>query len=516
MLYAIIFALVLSLFCIIFLWPRRTVRLRRIREHGTFFVKLNAEIAIFNRLHVILPKTRRNPTPYIQWLGRLHTNPKTRPPSNDPVATLMYAVAAARLFTHSFDPSRRRQFYKNIVFAFARPHVHRAQIFAFNRPLKLAHRRLFTHRQPLFKYLHTKFIARTPDTQFFPSYVKYENIKHFVGQLGTNHVEVHEILSPHRFSHDFNFDKMKCTFSHTADTFFCTCGHQTTAIHVVGPARVNFETNLADGAEAHLSLYINLKSAAKIHVVRTDTKQAACDIVRQLRGGKAPAYLQSSEQIAEIMAVETLFARAYLSRFVMGEKLRTRQTAAAKIVPTLHLPTLVYDVSDGEELFAVIDAFPHFERIARAGRPLNVVVLYSSQNDIVREFIAAYTNKQNARDLVSSGVFLFFVDRVKANNDAIYYLSLMATPRTTRYAPPDAALHVIARKNVSYALNNKYYKLPATTQLVDEFGAVISPGFDAVCNTVHTRERPRAYNKRCAELLHTSGATTQSARSSRA
>jgi hypothetical protein len=184
-----------------------------------------------------------------------------------------------------------------------------------------------------------------------------------------------------------------------------------------------------------------------------------------------------------------LFKRASLSKFVSGEKLKQRMAVAMRYVPTLNLPTIVFDIVDADELFGVIDNFENFKKITQAGVNFNVIVMYSSQNDIVREFIGAFTDKGRAIELIRSGVFLFFIDKVSTHNDAIYYFSKMADagnsfqPRNLEATEP----YIVSRKNCSYSLINlktgvvKYHRLGKNQDVLDEFGNKVPVGYDAIC-----------------------------------
>jgi hypothetical protein len=134
------------------------------------------------------------------------------------------------------------------------------------------------------------------------------------------------------------------------------------------------------------------------------------------------------------MQIETLFERAWAARFVRGENLKEKFAAACKIVPALFLPTLVYNIENPDDFFAVVDSFKLFRRIAETGNNLNIVFLYSSMNDSCREIIKNFADENRARDMIAAGVFLFFVDRVATDNKAVNYLSLMSETTSLREA----------------------------------------------------------------------------------
>jgi hypothetical protein len=491
-LYACLAAALLCLAAIIFLWPKKAARLSYVKESEKIFQKLNSEISIFNKLKLRLPQTRGLPDLYTKWLGRLHINPKEILKSTDPIEKIMYLYAAARLYHSTFDMNRKRQLYKNILYVFNTRKVFKPTIPYAVRPLELSNQsKIYAVKQPLFKYLESKFTPRSADTRFSYSYAikKHDGaeIKNFVAKVNNFFVDCFDIVGNYTFSYDFHVDKMRCTFSHTADTFFCTYNGVTTAVCVLGAQRINFETNIAT-AEAFLTLYINLKNRGEVRVIKTDTKAAAAMLVGKIKQTKIE-YLQSPEQIEKCKVIEDLYSRASISKYISGEKLKNRLPVVAKYLPTLSLPTLVYDIADADELFAFMDSFEIFKTIAVACKNFNIVVMYSSQNDIVREFIQAFTNRAKAVELIKSGVFLFFVDKISAAADAIYYFSKMleaGNMKTVRSVESNET-YIFSRKACSYSITDpknevvKYHRLSKGQEVYDEFGNKIAQGYDAIC-----------------------------------
>jgi len=560
MLYAVLCAALLFVIAIYFLRPRKIIRLSKLRGHRfdvPIFQKLNREVRIFNKLKMIMPARRGIPTLYTDWLAKLHLDPRRLTKTADGIEKLMYICAAATLYANSRNEFVRRQLYKNILYVFGTSKkIARSHNF-WTIPLSMKGVALakrvtgYVIKQPIFKFLPgdktSKFIPRESSLRFSDSYViKNENetiIKHYTDK--TIPAECHDIRGPYRFTHNFAVDKMKCTISHTADTFFCTCAGRTTAILVMvqGSTRhVNFETSIAEKTP-DMNVYINLKTGGKVFTIHTDSKSAASAIIAQIKARRGNLdYLLTSEETDRTREIEDLYARAYLARFVHGENLRVRYTHARRHVPTLHLPTLVYDIADPCEMFDILDRFDRYRAIARACQSLNVVVLYSSQNDLVREYIAAFTNRHDARTLVQSGVFLFFIDKIKASNEVVYYFSKMAEVQTT---PPSASaplqggelivgcfqkpvldknkklipllggvaprsgdgVVLISRKSVSYCLTDlatgisRYHKMPPNHQILDEFGYPIERGYDAVCRGIYIAVAPEKKSTRAAKSL---------------
>jgi len=496
MLYACFFVLLLVAVAVFSFVPRKIVRLKKLRGNrfdAKVFGKINREIKIFNRMKLIMPRRHKVPVLYLEWMAKLRADPHILVRSRDPFQKLMYLYAASNLYAACYDGFTRRQLYKNLLYVFGKEPVRVIRVF------RLSKRRLFAIRQPHFRYTRLGFVPRESCTRFSHSYIVKTDggaeIKTYTDN--TLPVRCFEIRGNHRFTYTFAPDKMKCTVGHTSDTFFCTCNNTVTAVFVHG-ARVSFENSLAQ-KEKELILYINVKDGAKIFILHAKTKQEAQTITAQLRKqGARLDYLQTSQQIAENQEIEKLYSRACFSRFITGEKLGNRYAAAVRHVPTLYLPTMVYDVTEPTELFTVIDNFSRFHAIARTAGHINVVVLYSSQNDVVREYIAAFTNRNDAKNLVRAGVFVFFIDRVRVPNDVVYYFSQMLEADSSPfYKGGDAGTAsgvlnlIVSRKNVSYSVTNlstgvtKYHHLKPNENVLDARGRPIEKGRDAVCQKVH-------------------------------
>jgi len=522
MLYAIVFAVFMTLICVAFLYPRKVVRLQRFAYAEKVFERINHEIAIFNKLKITLPKTRGHADVYIKWLGRLHVNPKILCDRPDPIEKLVYIYAASKLLSTS-DEFKRRQLYKNIIVTLGVTKTAKNKLIPYSiKPLRLKNSNgrgvsLYAIRQPLFKFMQTHFVPRSENTRFSHSYITQQTptakVKSYVASRSdggfSDLVECLEITGQYRFERTLAPDKMKSTISHTSDTFFCVNKGRTIAVHVQDTKRLNFETSMAEHT-SNLNLYINLKHGGKIFVVTAPTKQQAIQIVASIKQQKGNLdYLQTPEQIAQTAEAESLYATAHNSRFITGEKLYKRMLESIQHVPTIHLPTLVYDITDGEELFAVIDNFDKFKMISRAGVNLNIVVLYSSQNDVVREFITAFTNQADARELVNAGVFLFFIDRIRTDNDVVYYLSkILDAANNSPFTKGgvvigDGGFSIVSRKNVSYSTTDprtnitKYHRLAPNHEVLDEFGRVIEIGKDAIVSKITITKKLDAKKKSC-------------------
>jgi hypothetical protein len=514
MLYAILFALIITVVASYFFIPKKIVRLRKLDKrllNGNYiWRKINSEIKIFNRLKLIVPCKGGIPILYLKWLSALHVNVYKVLKNADGIERLMYLCACADLYLNSRDEFKQRQIVKNCILVFGMKN--KINLYKSHRSLKPCMRKAYTVPQPVFKLLGggtlSKFIRREKNIVFSNSYFikKVGNtvIKYYIDRELP--AECFEIRGKHRFSYCFGADKMKYKIGYTADTFYCTSHAGVTAIFVTGTS-ANFENSLTEKTD-YLYAYINLKSGNKVHIIYAKTRQEAAAFIIKIRQ-RGIKYLQPSEQIIENRQVENLYKKAFFSKFVTGEKLKKRYDALARQIPTLYLPTLVYEITDPNGLFDITDRFDLFKEIVRTGVNLNVVVLYSSQNDIVCEYIKAFTHRRYAQSLISSGVFLFFIDKITATNGIVYYLSKMAEAgnslkfsgsdnfltcgkRETRQEIHDlGGFYIVSRKNISYSVINqytgavKYHRLPLGAYIKDGFGRIIERGYDAVTKELY-------------------------------
>ena len=239
---------------------------------------------------------------------------------------------------------------------------------------------------------------------------------------------------------------------------------------------------------------INGKQKFTFHTEKQRDSVGIADIIRS-RGGRLD-YLQTEQEIMHTRDLEYLYAKAYYSRFVIGEKLKECRIAAMRYVPTLDLPTLIYSVNDPLELFKVIDQFESFRQMARSGGRINVIVIWTSQDEVFKKYVAAFTNHRDVRTLIEHGVLLFFINKEKLHLDAMTYFLKMHENKVHRMHGTGCAVDlkffcIVARKNMSYCVVNlqsgtsKYKRLPANAVLTDEFGRVIERGREVVSRKIH-------------------------------
>lgn len=399
------------------------IETRIARRTGVISEKLCREIRIFNKMKLVMPCRRGTSVMYSQFLGRLIIEPRFVICNSDAVARLLYICAAANLYTHSRRCLEKRQLVKNCIYVFGQKNIIKKV-----RKITCLQRRLYTHKQVRFKYLNGRFIFAQNRVDR-PSYTKYLHSdgqkqgsfeKHYVDKVLP--VECFE-TNTEDFSYFVSNNKYNYNLSHTSDTFYAISNGSAIGLYV--PGKVTFGSSICENGN-NLTIYAS-GNGGKYYIIRGKSKQDIIPIVGEIKRRRGQLdYLLTAGEAKEVMQIERIFERAWSCRFVRGDGLKDKFPAACKYVPTLFLPTLVYIVDKADDFFTVVDNFKLFEKIAATGNSLNIVFLYSSMNDEVREIMKAFVDKDEAKNLISKGIFLFFVDRVKAKEQAVNYLSLMS------------------------------------------------------------------------------------------
>lgn len=420
----------------------KIVRIDRL-QCGFLTDKLAQEIKIFNRMYLVMPCRNGVPVLYSQFLGRLVLDSRwvfrgandgndADAGTHDAAAKLLYICAAANLYSHSKDALVRRQLLKNCTFVFGQTNCLKR-----TKSVVLSKQRRYTaHAQARFKYIAGKFVF-DKDRIDRPSYTVYDKGKHcadkflpvqcYETDVGKyqHFASTDDSVCGSRFSYFISGDKFKYNLSHTSDTFYAVGEGKAIGLYV--PEKVMFGSSIAESGDA-LNIYA-ASEGEKYYIVNAKTKPEVTAIVGEIKRRRGRLdYLLNSSEAADAVRIENLFERAWAARCVRGEGLKEKYQAANKYVPTLFLPTLVYQIETPEDFFAVVDSFGLFRKIAATGNSFNLVFLYSSMNDEAREIIKVFTNKDEVRALIDMGVFVFFVDRIKANSKALNYLSLMSEP----------------------------------------------------------------------------------------
>lgn len=417
--------------------------------------KLDREIHIFNKMNIVMPCRHGVAVMYIDTMACLFENPRWICNCEEGYEKLFYLFAAVNLFGLTSEELARKQLLKNCLYVFgAKTSIKKNSSKLCNCFPKL-HTNFFAVKQPAFKFLHGQTLAKFVNStlpfeirnnssdapvclgsRYSTSYAVYcgerVEVKHFVDRILPVEcfvVSVSENNGGFRFTWKTGEDKMQFDLSHTTDTFYYVNVKTKRAVGIFVRGRnVCFGSTFAQ-SEKELDINVNLSgdNNAQIFVVHGNSKSEVLTCVSKIKQQKGKLnYLVDSRKRAIISEIEELYRRAYFSRFVTGEDLRERYTSALKLVPTLHMPTLVYCIETASDFFEVVDRFDLYKKMASGCKNFNVVLLYSSQNDNVREIINAYINRTEVRELLDRGIFLFFINKVTAAEGALYYLSKMA------------------------------------------------------------------------------------------
>ena len=411
------------------------------------FKRISKEVKLFNRMRFVLPCIKGSPEVYIYWLGRLYKDPSIAMEDQDPIQRLFYLYACLNLYVSSSCELTKRQLLKNALVTF----ISKPVIKIATKICKIVSRRYYVLCQPQYSVLIGKgqvkvlardnmddFLVKTSgetvsfSTKFSDSYACYGSknllIRNYVDEEMP--VECYEITAKMKTAYEFvwrsKLDKSAMTISHTADSIFVFDKKAKACFAVyVSAEHAELGTNLARKS-AELDINVTAIGNAKVFIIKSKTKTEVAGIISHLKkAGDRCVYLLSSHEIEKHKQVSELLNTAYSGRYVVGNALRRGFLCAQKKIPTLFLPTLVYNIETEEEFFKIEDMATVFCNLARCSIGLNVVILYSSQNDMVREIITAFSNKAEIKEMVESGVFFFFVDKMRVHKEAVAYFFCM-------------------------------------------------------------------------------------------
>jgi len=428
---------------------RVTREQRRLKPY--IFKKTIKEISFARRLKFDIPCERGMPKKYIEYLGKLYINPKYVPTFTSGIERLLYLYAVMNLYTMRGkgrrDEFSKRQLLKNASVVFVISQIRKRE----TRIKKIVSQRLYTTNQPLYKIMSGKNLSKIVVKNSCPnfniildkkninlrpiimsSYINYisDNIsvRHYVDKILP--VECYEIKSNSediKFVFKTNKDKMNFSYSQTSDTFFyiSNCKEKAQAILVLSDKK-EFGSSLARRSVKELEVYVDIGGNAKIFVLNASCKPELMTLVQKIRdmGGKLD-YLLATKEIISNKSLEKIVENSYNSRYLSGENLRAKYLTTTKNIPTLHLPTHIHIIESQQDFFEIGDGFDKFKKLAQLGVSFNIAVIYSSQNDIVKQIIDAFMNTKDARDLIECGVFLFFIDKITVHSDVVYYLCKM-------------------------------------------------------------------------------------------
>jgi len=380
---------------------------------------IRKEIRLFNRMRVVMPGVKGIPNLFIKYLGRLYDDPRYLPCFHDAYQRVIYLAAATNLSNLINDDLAKRQLQKNMLYTFVAKNLVKKEVST----RRISDRKFFPYPQMLFHYMNGKVIERDQAVRCFsPSYVTYsDGTRHYVDKELP--IECFEVKKS-SFTIDIGVDKFACKVTHTADTLYVISEQGSRAIYC--PDVKTFGTNLAGSGEG-LKVNVTLSTEGKVFVVRGETKQELIAIVSQIRNDNNQiVYLLNEQEKETNFRISKILHSAHLSRFITGEKLQSRFLATQKLIPTLRYKTLVYTLESPSDFFFVIDNFELFARIAETRTNINIVFLYSSLYENMQNLIDAFSDREEAKQLIESGIFIFFIDKAKVSQDIVYYLARMA------------------------------------------------------------------------------------------
>jgi len=408
------------------------------KQKHYLFKKVVREIKIFNKLNFVMPCVGSTPILYSTMLGRLYINPKYKIPDLSGFTRLIYAYAAMTLYLRETDPIKARQLIKGAAVAFLTQNKVKRRMSIG----KLLKRPLYTVPQPLYKVMKgaecsvvsTKLCSPPFEVlidgvpwrmspRFSYSYCVWgEGVKHYVSK--DLPVQCFEAKRGMNFIYKTGFDKMKCSLSQTSDTFHFSHEGEFFALYVVSEKK-EFGSSLPRRSPT-LDIHLGVAEGAKIFLVKGNSKQEVTKTIGKIRiDGNSVDYILTKEEIETRRLCDEILSCCYMSRLMRLENLRKKYLAASKLVPTLTLPSIVHAVEAQSDLFPIIDSFPTLHMLAECGVSMNIIIIYNSANRVTYENISAFTNSDEVRALIERGVFVFFIDKVRAKSLAINYLCTM-------------------------------------------------------------------------------------------
>ncbi|MCQ2383168.1 MAG: hypothetical protein MJ060_05100, partial [Clostridia bacterium] len=182
--------------------------------------------------------------------------------------------------------------------------------------------------------------------------------------------------------------------------------------------------------------------ALEIYVTWTGTAKISLD------GGQPCGLTQV--QIAENQRLEKLVTTAYQSKFMMGERLRSRYLAALKLVPSLQGLTQVITIHNVDEFWQAWSSFNDYRKIARLFHGFSLVFLYSSATSNVADAMMTAMTPEQIATCHEDQLWLYLIDRTVTEPDALYCFNKMA--QAGHYvAPAPTPSGLAITKNWPYA-----------------------------------------------------------------
>ena len=371
--------------------------------------KLRREIKIFNRMCLVMPTVRGVAVVYREQLRALLRNPKHRP-SADPYEQLFYGYACYVLAQKIKVDAVRRQLLRNLLFLLAPKRKIVKKIVAV-----WSRQNYNLYPTPIYKVFRDCFcdplqpgiVAVKPwQMVVHGSYIKYYNTD----------------LVVKRYAHAFTLQANQTqtvTIKVAADKndFDCavsrgivTCKHLVTGechTYAVRGDKVRLATSVCAKVDV-LEIYVTWQGEAKI----------------SLDGGE-PLWL-SEEEKALNQRLENIVTAAYQSKYIEGEKLRTRYMSALKLVPSLESLTKVVVVQDAGQFLNIWDNLADYRQIAKLFNGFNLVFLYSGALPVIEELLKTTVTTEQVTACHQEQLWLYFIDRTITDPDALYFFVKMA------------------------------------------------------------------------------------------
>ena len=393
--------------------------LRRIKH-----AKLRHEIKIFNRLCLVMPTVNHVAVAYREQMRALLRNPQHRP-SADPYERLFYGYACYVLAHKVDDEVTQKQLRRNLTFLFApkRKIVQRIKAVWSHQQYQLYPLPIYkVFRDTYFDPLQPGIVGAKPwQITAHQSYVKYyydDVVVKRYAHAYTLHADKFQTVTLKIANNKNDFD---CVVSRGV----VTCKNLNTGechTYAVRGDKVRLATSVCAKLDA-LEMYVTWQGEASI----------------SLDGGE-PKWLSAAE-ISANQRWERLATEAYQAKFIMGERLRSRYLATAKIIPSLASLTKVVIVDSAEKFLAVWQNLADYRQLARLFGGFNLVLLYSSAVPDIEATVTTTVSAEMVTACHQDQLWLYFVDRTVLDPDALYYLvKLTQVPHYEPVAQPPVGL----------------------------------------------------------------------------
>ena len=474
----------------------------KLLKHDTNFIlgKIIHEAKIFNRLCLVTQCIGRSPKEYMEYIGKIYINPKKRfseIPVSDcitfgkekcPYQRLMYLYACLTLYSKIKDKLTRKQLIKNMMYCFYADAIIKRRV----KFTKLATCKYFALAPSCFKVLgDRKIISRHSqpkfditikghpvqfDMHFSDSCVLYSGKDMLVRESCAKSEQVTcYSIKPRtnqsiKFSYKTEQEKMGFRLSQTANAFFCVCNLTKKTIAIYTESKERFGTNMtgrANDLKVNIELELQAGKPADIFIIEAGCKQEALKTIARLKdkGGRVN-YLLTKTEIFNNAKVEGLLSEVYNSKYIQGTKLRLKQLQTQKIVPTLHLPTKVIIIENQQDFFDFVDNLDIYRRVISLGMSMNIICLYSSQNDVT-EIMHSFMDTQIARHLIENNIFIFFVDKMTMPIETVNLFCKMheASQSITTYLPVNVPVTTHSKVLVSTQIKEQVQSIIVASKL---------------------------------------------------